>query len=233
MASPRPRSSAARSNTAIASGEPALNFSWTSMTVAAGPQSEGNIMPASRAIPSPLPNPSSEPALPYASRPVFRDADVPDFSRHVARPPVELPVQDQPGAEPGSHCHEDDVPEPLARAEIPLRERSGVAVVLDEHRELEFVASICLSGISVHPGRLGGDLTDPVRDVERAADRNAHAREAAPARRSSDRRMQPRRSSETGSEPAAGLGRELLPRGYSPAGPRPRRRSLSRRCPGR
>ena len=74
------------------------------------------------------------------------DHDVAELRRRTERAAVRATVEDQPAADAGAERQHDQVARPLACTGVPLADRRGVCVVLDNN---------------IEPGR-GTQLTDQV-----------------------------------------------------------------------
>ena len=100
-----------------------------------------------------------------------------DFPGAVGSAMQDLPVEDEPGAESGSERQENQVTHLASaapRAEMILRQRARVAIVLNEHRQPgETLAQAILQAHPMPAGKIRRVYQDPLADAQRPTDRHA------------------------------------------------------------
>ena len=79
-------------------------------------------------------------ALTVADRAEIRQTDMPQLAGVVVRSGIELPVEDQPCAEPRAESQKSHVPRTDAGPEFPFGQRAGVRIVMNPRADTETIA---------------------------------------------------------------------------------------------
>ena len=100
-----------------------------------------------------------------------------EFSRHVASPRIEAPVEDQSRAEAGSKREEQQIGAAAPSAESPFRQRTGVGIVAKPGGEPGAPLELVHNGQVVPARQIGWG-----EDASRTAIQRAAAADADPDR---------------------------------------------------
>ena len=141
--------------------------------------------------------------VPLAAAAVVRDHHVPPAPRRRRRPAKRPAVEDDAAAHAGAEREHDHVPRPLARADLPLRDRAAFASLSTPHGTTKRSVIRLRSGTSVN-GMFTAEIALPVRWSTVAGTPSPIAA-ISPFSKSS----RPRAPSTTASSVSVGVGRSV------------------------